>query len=410
MRYAYLLMLSLAPLFAGPPTVDTAKSGLDPNRLAQIPLRMKSLVEQGAAAGVVTLVSRHGAIAELDATGYQNLETRKPMAQDSIFQIMSMTKPLTGIAIMMLMEEGRLGLNDPVERRLPEFRGQMVVESRNADGSLVLRKPARPITIRDLMTHTSGMIDYMPEAIKDNYQRMNLTLAEAVGIVSQQPLEFDPGTKWSYSSPGIGVLGRIMEVTSGQAYEEFMKERLFQPLEMKDSFFFPPAEKQNRIAMVYQKKDGKLIPAGDDILGGDPARLRKGARYPAPEWGLYSTAADLDSVYQMMLNGGSLRGRRYLSRASVELMTELETGGIPNSGWIGGGGYALTWESIKSFPGTLLLLSPGSYGHGGAFGTQGWIDPAKDMIRIMLVQRSDGGTDELRSAFMTLAGSAIAVE
>ena len=189
-----------------------------------------------------------------------------------------------------------------------------------------------------------------------------------------------------------------------------MKERLFRPLEMKDSFFFPPAEKQNRIAMVYQGKGGKLIPASDDILGGDPARMRKGARYPAPEWGLYSTASDLDAVYQMMLNGGTLQGRRYLSRESIALMTKLETGDIPNSGWLGGGGYALTWEVVKSFPGTLLMLSPGSYGHGGAFGTQGWIDPAKDMIRIMLVQRSDDGTDDLKSAFMTMAGSAIAVE
>jgi CubicO group peptidase (beta-lactamase class C family) len=410
MRYGCLLVLFLTRLFAASPALDPAKSGLDSNRLAQIPVRMKSFVDRGVAAGVVTLVARHGAVAEFDAAGYQNLETRKPMAQDTIFQIMSMTKPLTGIGIMMLMEEGKLGINDPVERRLPEFRGQMVIDNRNPDGSVVLRRPVRPITIRDLMTHTSGMLDVMPEAIKDHYQRMNLTLAEAVSIFSQQPLEFEPGTKWKYSSPGIGVLGRIIEVTSGQSYEEFMKERLFRPLEMKDSFFFPPTEKQNRIAMVYQSKDGKLIPAGDNILGGDPARLRKGARYPAPVWGLFSTAADLDAVYQMMLNGGSLQGRRYLSRASVELMTQIETGGIPNSGWVGGGGYGLTWEVIKGFPGTLLLLSPGAYGHSGAFGTQGWIDPAKDMIRIMLVQRSDGGIDELKSAFMTMAGSAIAVE
>ena len=410
MRCRSLLALFLMPLFAGPPTVDPGRSGLDPNRLAQIPVRMKSLIEQGAAAGVVTLVARHGVIAEFDATGYQNLETRKPMAQDTIFQIMSMTKPLTGIGIMMLMEEGKLGINDPVEQRLPEFRGQMVIKSRNPDGTMVLRKPARPITIRDLMTHTSGMSDEMPESIKEHYQRMQLTLAEAVGIYSQQPLEFEPGAKWQYSSPGIGVLGRIIEVVSGQSYEAFMKERLFSPLEMKDSFFFPPVEKQSRIAMVYQTKDGKLVPAGDNILGGDPARLRKGARYPAPEWGLFSTAADLDSVYQMMLNGGSLRGRRYLSRVTVELMTQIETADIPNSGWLGGGGYGLTWEVVKSFPGTLLLLSPGSYGHGGAFGTQGWIDPAKDMIRIMLVQSSDDGSDGLKSAFMTMAGSAIAVE
>ena len=407
MRCRSLLLFCVASLCAAPPAADPGKAGLDPNRLAQIPVRMKYFVDRGAAAGVVTLVARHGVIAEFEATGYQDLETRKPMAKDTIFQIMSMTKPLTGIGVMMLMEEGKLGINDPVEWHLPEFRGQMAMQSRNPDGSVVLKKPARPITIRDLMTHTSGMFDDMPEALREQNQRMNLTLAEAVSIYSQQPLEFEPGTKWSYSSPGIGVLGRIIEVASGQSYEEFMAERLFRPLEMRDSFFFPPAAKQSRIAMVYRSQDGKLVPAGDNILGGDPARFRKGARYPAPEWGLYSTAADLDAVYQMMLNGGSYQGRRYFSRASVELMTQLETGGIPNSGWIGGGGYGLTWEVVKDAPGTLLLLSPGSYGHGGAFGTQGWIDPEKDMVRIMLVQRSDGGTDEVKGAFMTMAGSAI---
>ena len=286
---------------------------------------MKYFVDRGAAAGVVTLVARHGVIAEFEATGYQDLETRKPMAKDTIFQIMSMTKPLTGIGVMMLMEEGKLGINDPVEWHLPEFRGQMAMQSRNPDGSVVLKKPARPITIRDLMTHTSGMFDDMPEALREQNQRMNLTLAEAVSIYSQQPLEFEPGTKWSYSSPGIGVLGRIIEVASGQSYEEFMAERLFRPLEMRDSFFFPPAAKQSRIAMVYRSQDGKLVPAGDNILGGDPARFRKGARYPAPEWGLYSTAADLDAVYQMMLNGGSYQGRRYFSRASVDRLHRAET-------------------------------------------------------------------------------------
>ena len=135
MSCRYLLVLSIAPLLAGPPALDIAKTGLDPNRLAQIPVRMKSFIDQGAAAGVVTLVARHGTIAEFDATGFQNLETRKPMAQDTIFQIMSMTKPLTGIGIMMLMEEGKLGINEPVERCLPEFRGQMVIERRNPEGS-----------------------------------------------------------------------------------------------------------------------------------------------------------------------------------------------------------------------------------------------------------------------------------
>ena len=409
MGYKIFLVLSAACVFAATPAPvnDAGKAGLDAERLARIPVRMKHFVDRGDVAGVVTLTARHGVIAQFDAVGAQDVERKVPMSTNTIFQIMSMTKPVTGVAIMMLMEEGKLALNDPVERHLPEFRGQMVVEKREADGSVALRKPARPITIRDLMTHTSGLFDALPASIQEHNQTMNMTLADAMKVFSQQPLEFEPGSKWMYSSPGIGVLGRIVEVASGQSYEEFLTEHLFRPLGMKDSFFFPPEEKTRRIAMVYHAVDGKLVRAGNEILGGDPARYRKGARYPAPEWGLYSTASDLFAFYQMMLNNGTLNGRRYLSHPAVELMTQLETGNLPRAGWIGGGGYGLTWEVIQDWPGTLLLHSPGTYGHGGAFGTQGWIDPKRDLIRILLVQNSDGLARDASNAFMAMAASAI---
>ena len=219
------------------------------------------------------------------------------MRTDSIFQIMSMTKPLTGTGIMMLMEEGRLSLIDPVEKYLPEFKGQ----------TMQGRKPARLITIRDLMTHTSGMSGPHGD-MADLYQKMDRTLAEAVASFARHPLEFDPGTKWMYSNTGLATLGRIIEVVSGQPYEQFIADRLLKPLGMKDSFFFAPAAKQDRIAAVYVTKDSKLQKTDDSFSAAMPRSSARTRKYPAPEFGLYSTAADLAAFYQMMLNGGLIRG------------------------------------------------------------------------------------------------------
>src|SRR2546428_8213653 len=186
----------------------------------------------------------------------------------------------------------------------------------------------RPITIRDLMTHTSGMTAVLPEGAKELYQKMNLSLAEAVALFSQQPLDFEPGTKWQYSNAGIATVGRIIETIADQPYERFIEERIFRPLGMKDSFFFPTPEKIERIAMVYRYENGKLHRPGGDILGGDPANYPQGARYPAPEFAMYSTASDLAKFYQAMLNGGTYNGVRLLSKASVGVMTSLHTGNI----------------------------------------------------------------------------------
>src|SRR5262245_25892596 len=208
------------------------------------------------------------------------------MKTDSIFQIMSMTKPVVAVAIMMLMEEGKLAVSDPVEKHLPEFRGLWMNSTKPTGQERHLVRPPRAITLRDLMTHTSGMIAALPEGIKELYTKMHLTLGEAVSIYSQQPLDFEPGTRWHYSNPGIATIGRIIEVVSGQPFEKFLAERIFQPLGMKDSFLFAPPDKVDRIAMVYKLVDGKLQRSGGDILGGDPSRYRKGAKYSAPEFGM----------------------------------------------------------------------------------------------------------------------------
>ncbi|MEO7649604.1 MAG: serine hydrolase domain-containing protein [Bryobacteraceae bacterium] len=406
MKKASLILLSAALLFAASP--DVGKTGMDPELVAKIAPRIKTFVDRGTIAGAVMLVQRHGAVAALEAVGYQDMEAKKPMRTDTIFQIMSMTKPVTATGIMILAEEGKLTLSDPVEKHLPEFRGMWLVEKKPADGkSLTLKRPSRVITIRDLMTHTSGMTHPPPEGAKEVYQKMEFSLAQAVALFSQQPLDFEPGTKWQYSNSGIATLGRIIEVVADQPYEKFIEERIFRPLGMKDSFYFPPADKIDRIAMVYRWENGKLVRAGSDIYGGDPTKYRRGAKFPAPEFGMYSTASDLAKFYQAMCNGGANGNARILSKAAVEVMTAVHTGSIEPSGHAPGMGYGLAWAVVRDPAGMLQLQSQGTFGHGGAFGTQGWVDPKKDLVGVFLIQRVGLNDGAESKAFMNMSAAAI---
>lgn len=380
--------------------------GINQDIVGKIPDRMRHFVDDKTVAGVVTLVAHGNDIVEFDAQGMADAEAGHPMRKDSIFQIMSMTKPVTAIGIMMLAEEGKLSVRDPVERYLPEFKNLRATENQGPDAAR-LGIPNHAITIRDLLTHTAGFTDAAPADIKDYRQLMNVPLDEVVRQLAKEPLLFQPGTAWSYSSAGIEVLGRIIEVCSGQKYEGFISERILKPLGMKDSFFFPPADKVNRIAMVYVGKDGALAPAPGTILGGDPAKHRQGAVFPAPGWGLYSTAEDLLHLYRMMLNGGVYEGHRYLSPFSVHVMTEPHTSEIEPKGWMRGSDYGLAWEVVTDPLGELAGHNIGSYGHGGAFGTQGWIDPTNQLISIMLIQRADGDTDSMSQIFMNMAEESV---
>jgi len=399
--FVSLFLLSAFPLL---PAGDPAKASMDASVLARIPARMKAYVDQGVIPGAVTLVQRKGVLAALDAVGMQDMEAKKPMQTDSIFQIMSMTKPFTGVAIMMLVEEGKLRLNDPVEKHLPEFRDQWVIESKT-NTTRSLRKPARPITIRDLMSHTSGMQTQPPPGIADLYARGHKNLAEAVSIFSQQPLEFDPGTRWLYSNMGIDTLGRIVEVASDTPFEKFLETRIFVPLGMKDSHIFLPADKQARLAPVYAPKDGAIAKMGPGFYGGDPMNYRKGSVYSGPAYALYSTAPDLARFYQMMLNKGTLDGKRLLSPLSVDVMTSVHTGNL-QAGHNPGTGFGLTWEVTRETAGTLTFQSVGTFGHGGAYGTYGWIDPKKELVGVFMIQFSGSRTD-VRDAFVEIANSAV---
>ena len=385
---------------------STAATGLDSDQLKLIHSRLQELVDRETIPGAVALVSRHGEAAYLNAAGYQNWEKKTPMRTDSIFQIMSMTKPFTGVAIMMLVEQGRLELRRPVSDYLPEFKDQEVEEV-SFNNQVTLHKPVNPPTVWQLMCHTSGLNGDPEGELADNPRTLRVPLAEAVNYYGHQHLKFEPGTHWRYSNMGIATLGRLIEVASGEEYVHFVQTHLLEPLGMTDTFFFAPNEKKDRIAMVYKHQNGKLVISGGEILAGDPTKYREGAKYPAPEFGLYSTAPDLAKFYTMILKGGTLNGHRYVSKQTINTMRTVFTPDVTPSGWLGGTGYGLTFEVVNKPEGQLLLSSPGSFGHGGAFGTEGWMDPQNDLIRILMTQLSDGTAGAARSVVMQIGEAAV---
>jgi CubicO group peptidase (beta-lactamase class C family) len=290
---------------------------------------------------------------------------------------------------MMLMEDGKLTLNDPVAKFIPDFKRTASKPELSPD----------QITIRHLLTHTAGLpFQRLPE-IEDITIKRDRTLADVVTFLAKQEPEWEPGTRFRYSSGGFAILGRIIEVVSGKPFEQFVDERIFKPLGMKDSFFFIPREKENRVASIYRVQDGKLN-KWDEL----EAYARK-AKYPAPEFGMYSTASDLAALCQMMLDGGTFKGRRILSRLSVAEMTKNQTLNIPNANTqkpaYQGLGWGLNGDPMNDFP----LTTPGSFGHNGAFGAIVWIDPKEQLIRIFLEHRF--GFFPESNVFMAMAGAAV---
>lgn len=280
----------------------------------------------------------------------------------------------------------------------------MLVQEKSGD-RIVLVKPARPITIRDLMTHTSGLVGNSP---LDGDALDVLSLKEAVITYALSPLQFEPGTKWSYCNPGINTLGRIVEVVSGEEYAAFLQSRLLDPLGMKDTTFWPTEAQLARLATSYQPTaDGKgLEPATVKYLT-TPYSNQK--RAPLAAGGLFSTAADLLKLYTMLLNGAEADGKRYLSPESLALMTTDHTGTL-KSGFTDGMGMGLGFQVVREPVGITAMLSKGTYGHGGAHGTQGWIDPERKTIHILLIQRAglkNGDASPMRQAFQEAAAALV---
>jgi CubicO group peptidase (beta-lactamase class C family) len=394
------LALLLTCLFSAlSPTAHAEKPTTPPGK--GVIASLQPFVDDQTLPGAVTLVVGKDGILSLETLGKADLASGRPMTEDTLFWIASMTKPMTAMGVMMLVEEGKLALDDPVEKYLPEFKGQRVQTEKRGD-RLVLEKPSRPITLKDLFTHTSGLVGKSP---LDGEALDVLTLKEAVITYALSPLQEQPGTKWQYCNPGINTLGRLIEVASGQSYAEFMQERFFTPLGMKDTTFWPTGEQLSRLATSYKnkKKDEPGLEATTVRYLTTPLSDRK--RMPLAAGGLFSTGRDLAKMYQMILNGGELDGKRYLKTATLKEMTTNQTGEMKVS-FTPGMHMGLGFHIVHEPQGVTAALSPGSYGHGGAYGTQAWIDPVRGLGIVLLIQRaglpnSDGS--EIRSAVQKAA-------
>jgi CubicO group peptidase (beta-lactamase class C family) len=324
------------------------------------------------------------------------------MRTDDLFWIASMTKPMTAVCVGILVDQGQLSFDDPVEKYLPEFRGQWVVTEQSADRRTLV-KAARPITLRDLLTHTSGLGEY---PVTDPHW----TLAEYVKVIAREPLRFQPGARWAYSTAGLDTLGRVVEVASGVPFATFVQHRLLDPLGMKQTTFWPTAAEAPRFAHEYVRNEqaGKLEETPIHYMYGgavtDPARPALGGA------GLFSTAEDVTHFYQMMLHHGEYNGYRILQPATVAEMTRKQTGSLkarPGMPW--GLGFCVI-EDPSQFEANTAL-SPGTFGHGGAFGTQSWADPKTGLVYVFMIQRDkmkmNPDNSDMRRAYQKAVADAL---
>lgn len=375
----------------------------DAAALAKLKGVLEAAVADKTVSGAVAVIGSSRGIAVIESAGAQTLEPMRPMTQDAIFRIASMTKPITAIGILQLQEQGKLSVTDPVEKYLPEFQNQMLAV-REKDAPVTLKKPARPITLRDLLTHTSGLPGGYPAGYGNLYFSRTLTLKEAILLQSQRPLDFEPGSKWSYCNAGIDTLGRVIEVVAGMSYEDYLAAHIFQPLSMADTTPFVRPDQRIRLAGLYEQKEGVLREPAQSLIG-----VAADARHPIPAGGLVSTAADLARLYTCLLNGGELNGRRILKADTLKEMTTPQTGDL-TTGFVDGMSFGYGFAVVKEPKGATAGLSAGTFGHGGAFGTQGWIDPHQDLFVVLMIQRvglPNADNSDVRKAVQEVAINAL---
>jgi CubicO group peptidase (beta-lactamase class C family) len=348
------------------------------DRFAGVPAAVQPFVDRGEIAGAVSLVADKDHVLHLSAVGLSDLATHRAQQPTDIFWIASMTKPITAVCVAILADEGKLSFDDPLEKFLPEFKARFVLQEQTPDRR-VLVKAERPITLRDILTHTSGLGEY-------GVTGPHWTLAEMAKALSREPLRFQPGSRWGYSTAGIDTLGRVVEVASGMPFAEFIRTRLFVPLGMKDSTWWMTPEQEQRRAKTYvlSNETKKLEPTPIYYLyTGAPTDFSRPALGGA---GLFSTAEDVAKFYQMMLHGGELGGKRVLKPETVAEMTRKQTGDLkarPGMPW--GLGFCIVEDPTQME--ANHSLSPSSFGHGGAYGTHGWADPVRGLVYVFMIQR-----------------------
>jgi len=370
------------------PAAKPEQVGMSSERLARLPLGMQTLVDQGRIAGVVTMVARHGKIVEFAAAGKRDIAANAPMQRDDIFRIYSMTKPITGVAMMMLFEEGKWQLNDPVSKYIPEF-ADLKVFALDAAGNAIAADPLHPVTMRELMSHTGGFTyGFFSNTPVDKLQReadvldINITLNEMIKRIAKLPLNAQPGSEWHYSI-SVDIQGYLVQKLSGMPFEEFLQNRLFKPLHMVDTGFYVPKEKLNRLAAFYSY--GKL----QVTRGGLEHDFTAKPTLASGGGGLVSTASDYMRFCQMLLNGGQLDGVRLLSPRTVELMRTNVL--APNMTTLSpGAGFGLDFAVYTDVMAAGGYYGKGSYYWGGAAGTWFWIDPANDLIVVGMIQQAAG--------------------
>jgi len=358
------------------PRVLPTKVGLCPQRLKRASAMVDRLIAEKTIAGAITLVVRHGKIAHLECSGMQDVEKSQPMRQDALFRLYSMTKPVTAVATLMLYEQGAFTLQDPVGKFLPEFNS-LRVQATKPDGTQELVPPRRPVNIHDLLTHTGGLTYELAHPTGN----VEMDLPAFIKAFSKVPLTQQPGEKWQYSASN-DVLGRLIEVVSGQSIADFFAEKIFQPLGMVDTGFYVPEKKWGRLAAIYEHDDRcQITPKKEE----DFPYVRKPAFYSAGG-GLVGSTSDYLQFCLMLLKGGEFKGKRLLSRKTVELMRQdhLPPGHPAIEPFKFGYGYGVS--VVRSLAEKQGIGSVGEFGWGGAACTNAWIDPAEDMISMVMAQ------------------------
>jgi len=369
-----------------------ANADIEQARLDAVTADLQARIDEGKLSGAVVMIAQNGEIQLRKALGYQNVEDEVPMQEDTIFRIFSMTKPITGTALMVLHDEGKFELNDTVAKYLPELGGMEVFVSQNDDGSWVTEPANHPMTIRELMSHTGGLLYTPPLSqgpVASAYAKaginnlFNYTLEESIPALADIPLGYQPGTQWVYSI-SVDVQGYLVERLSGQKFDEFLQERLFDPLDMAETGFFVKPENADRLARQYQpRQDGTLARTDTGAFLNPPKFLSGGG-------GLTSTAGDYMRFVQMHLNGGELNGKRVLSKEAVEIMRSNQLpDAVPGIGQLyPGNGFGVDFAIVNdsaAFQGAPL----GTHWWWGIAGSWFWIDPVSNIGFIGMIQNSD---------------------
>ncbi|HYL36604.1 MAG TPA: serine hydrolase domain-containing protein [Bryobacteraceae bacterium] len=366
--------------------------GMSTERLSRLDAAMKRLVDDKQVAGLVTLLERHGKVVDFNATGQLDVRKTDALQKDSIFRIYSMTKPITGVAMMMLYEEGKWQLNDPVSRYIPEFSRLKVYVGKNDDGTPKLEDARRSMTMRELMTHTAGLgyvlspnnpVDKM--IIDQNVLNSGAPLQAMIDGLAKIPLLAQPGTRWSYSI-AVDVQGYLVEKFSGQPFAEFARKRIFEPLGMKDTAFYVPKEKLARLAQVHTGAGSTLTV---DTNRPDPAVIPLG---PSGGGGLFSTAMDYARFCEMLIEGGQLNGVRLLAPRTVEMMRTNHVNPDPLKTMPAGTGWGMDFQIVTDAAAAGDSVSNGTFSWFGIAGTWFWIDPVKDLAFVGMVQHQNLGT------------------